>query len=273
MKTHDKRFSFGMGRLSSIAQYRGIFREFIVRDLKLRYEGASLGYLWTLIEPLLLTAVYFVVFGIIGRFDTIDDYILFLILGMLPWLWFQGSITAGTKSIRNRAGILSKVYVPLEIAPLSVIGAKTVEYIASIPIIIAVVILTGHMPTSLILLVPVGWLIQAALMVGLVLALSATNIMVRDIERLLPVMLRFAFYATPLLYPLAAAADRLPSALSWFYWFNPMTGVMEAYRAGFYPDLYQGWQYIAVAAAEALVILLAGWWVFIRLETEVLKDL
>ena len=272
MQTNDKRFSFALARLASIVQYRGILREFIVKDLKLRYEGATLGYLWTLIEPLLMTAVYFVVFGIIGRFE-IDDYILFLILGMLPWIWFQGSVNAGTKSIRNRAGILSKVYVPLEIAPLSIIGAKTVEYIASLPIIIAVVILTGHTPGPLVLLIPVGWLIQAAYMVGLVMALSATNILVRDVERILPVMLRFTFYATPLLYPLAAATDRLPAALSWVYWANPLTGIMEAYRAGFYPELYQGWEIIAVGAAEAFVILLAGWWLFIRLEAEVLKDL
>jgi ABC-2 type transport system permease protein len=261
-----------MSRIREILGYRNVLREFIQRDLKLRYEGAALGYLWTLFDPLLMTGVYFVVFGLIGRFN-IEDYILFLILGMLPWVWFSGTVTAGTRSLTNHAGIMSKVYLPRELAPLSVVGARTFEYVASLPILIVVALFTMRGPNWMIVLVPVAWILQLSLHVGASLALSATNVLVRDVERILNVSLRVAFYASPILYPLAEAQDRLPDLLAAAFWLNPMTGIMEMYRAPFYPDRFPGFGHFWVSVVECLLILVIGWHLFARLEPKVLKEL
>ena len=261
-----------MARAESIGAYRNVLREFIQRDLRLRYEGAVLGYLWTLFDPLLMTGVYYVVFGLIGRFG-IEDYILFLILGMLPWVWFSGTVTAGTRSITNHAGILGKVYMPRELAPLAVVGARSVEYVASLPIVLVVLVFTLRTPNWMIVLIPVAWVAQLAMHTGVALALSAANVLVRDVERVIAVTLRFAFYASPVLYPLLEAQERLPDALGAAFWLNPMVGIMEMYRAPFYPDLFPGFGHFWVSIASAVVILLVGWRVFARLEQRVLKEL
>ena len=111
------------------------------------------------------------------------------------------------------------------------------------------------------------------LTVGLVLALGAVNVLARDVDRLLTVLLRATFYATPILYPLALALDRIPGWLSVIYWINPLVGIMELYRAPFYPDLFYGWGPVLASLALTGVLLLVGIRTFRRLEPQILKEL
>ncbi len=261
-----------ISRIREIARFRGLLIELTVRDLRVRYEDTWLGYVWAVFEPLLMTSVYFVVFSIVGRFG-IENYALYLILGLLPWMWFTSSVTAGANSLIARAGLLSKIYVPREIAPLSVVAAKTVEYAASVPVAVGFILATRHPPSWFLLAVPLAWILQLLFTTGVVLILSAANMLVRDVERVLRVVTRAMFYGTPILYSFQDALDSLPSGLIWLYWINPMTGILEIHHAAFYPDQFAGWNIVMVGAAISVGFFIAGWYTFSRLEPLVLKEL
>lgn len=258
--------------LRRVLAARPVLRELVIRDLKLRYEGAVLGYFWTVFEPLLLTGIYYVVFGIVGRFG-IDDYPLFLILGILPWLWANGTINGASRSISGRGGLFGKVYLPRQLAPLSVTGAKTVEYLASLPIVLLLALIAGRAPDARLLLVPVGWIIQLTFLVGIGLIVSSMNAIANDVERFLRPALRALFYATPILYPGTLASDRFPDVLMPIIWINPLTGPMELYRYAFYPELFVGWGPVVSSSLIAIVFFFVGWATFIRLEPTVLKEI
>ncbi|MDA2978935.1 MAG: ABC transporter permease [Actinomycetota bacterium] len=259
-------------RIREIARYRGVLTELVRRDLRVRYEDTWLGYFWAVFEPLLMTLVYFVVFTIVGRFG-IENYALYLILGLLPWMWFVQSISAGTKSLTARAGLLSKIYVPREIAPLSVVASKAVEYAVSIPVAILFIVITGQSPSWFVAAVPLAWLLQLMFVTGAVLMLSAANMLVRDVERVLRVITRAMFYGTPILYSLQSALDGLPAYVTWLYWINPMTGILELHHAAFYPDMFAGWGIVATSTGISTLFFVLGWVVFTRLEPLVLKEL
>lgn len=258
--------------MRDILAYRDVLRELVVRDIRVRYENTWLGYLWAVFEPLLMTSVYFVVFSIVGRFG-IENYALYLILGLLPWMWFVATINAGTKSLTSQSGLISKVYVPREVAPISVVVAKTFEYFASIPVAILFIIATRRTPSPYLLVVPLAWVIQTMFATGLVLVLSAANTLVRDVERILRVVLRAMFYGTPILYALEDALKILPSSLTWLFWVNPMTGVLEVHHAAFYPEQFAGWTIVVVSTAMSALIFLFGWAFFRKLEPLVLKEM
>ncbi len=258
--------------LRKVLKAQRLWRELVVRDLKLRYEGAFLGYLWTVFEPLMLVGVYYVVFGLVARFD-IADYPFFLVLGILPWTWFNTSVRGASNSITRNRGLFGKVYIPRQLAPLSVVGAKGVEFIASLPIIAVMALVASRQPTiDLVWWIP-AIVIQVAFTIGLTMLISALNAIARDVERILNPTLRAAFYATPVLYPVSAALDRFPEAIQWLVYVNPLVGPMELYRKGFYPELFVGWGPILSSVALSLVMLATGWTVFKRLEPVVLKEI
>lgn len=259
-------------RIQEIFAFRGVLQELVVRDLRVRYENTWLGYLWAVFEPLLMTSVYFVVFSIVGRFG-IDNYALYLILGLLPWMWFTATINAGTKSLTAQAGLISKVYVPRELAPISVVLAKSIEYLASIPVAVLFIIATRRAPSAYLLAIPLAWAIQLMFATGVTMMLSAANVLVRDVERVLRVVVRAMFYGTPILYALSDALEILPPALTWLFWVNPMTGVLEIHHAAFYPDQFTGWVIVAASAAISIAFFVAGWSLFRKLEPMVLKEM
>jgi ABC-2 type transport system permease protein len=244
----------------------------ITRDLKLRYEGALLGYLWTVFEPLLLTGVYYVVFGLVARFQ-VPNYPFFLIIGLLPWTWFNTSLRGSSTSITRNAGLFGKVYIPRQLAPLSVVGAKAVEFLASLPILVVAAVIAGRSPNIGLLWWIPALAIQATASVGLALLVSALNAIARDVERILVPALRAGFYATPVLYPLSAALERFPDLIQWVIYINPLVGPLELYRLGFYPEQFVGWTPVISSAAISTLLLIVGWTVFKRLEPTILKEL
>lgn len=245
----------------------------MLRDLKLRYGSSVLGYAWTIFEPALLTAVYYVVFSLLGRFG-IEDYALFLMLGLLPWLWFNGVAIAGSRSLINQSALLQQVFMPRELPPLSVVFAKGVEYVASIPVLIVLALILRRFPDWRIFwTLPVSLLLLVMTCIGTACLLSAANVLLRDVERLLRVIMRALFYLSPILYPLATASDSFGSWAKYAYAINPLTAPLELIRLPFYPDLYPGWKPIVASGTVAFVALLIGVLAFWRLESQVLKEL
>lgn len=244
------------------------------RDLKLRYADSLLGYVWTVLEPLMMGAIYWFVFTVIfHRSVGADPYIVFLLAGLLPWMWFTSSLTEGAKSLLSQRRLIASTALPRQIWVLRTVGAKTVEFLFSVPVfVLFVVVYRPHVNWHLVL-VPAGFAIQLLLLLGLGLLLAPVTMLVRDVEPLIRVGTRAMFYASPIIYSLQDVLSAgMPEGLKRLYELNPVTGIMECYRAGFFSIPVHPLPIIA-AAVWALLAMLGGWIVFRRLEPRVLKEI
>jgi ABC-2 type transport system permease protein len=221
-------------RTRRIWDYRRILRLLVVRDLKVRYAGSLLGYVWTVLEPLLLTLVYFFMFTKIFHRNAGADYspyMLYLITGQLPFFWFQGSVTATTRALRSEAQMVRSSNVPRELWVLRVVASKFVEYFLALPVMAIFAVAYLVHPTIYVFLLPLAWVIEAILCVGIGLVLAPLNVLVRDVERIVPVVVRVLFFASPVLYSI----EQAPKAFRLFYSFNPCVGFLQLTRAAFFP--------------------------------------
>jgi ABC-type polysaccharide/polyol phosphate export permease len=201
------------------------------REVKLRYQGTILGFLWTLAKPLLLALVlYFALNKVLGVKVGNAPYHLFLLSALFPWGWFQASIQFSAASFSNNAPLLKKVYFPRFVLPLSTVANQLFHFCLSIPILMLLLIVSGRYPGPEWLLgIPVLIAIQLLLLAGAVLVVSSLNVFLRDLEHLVEVFLNLWFYLTPILYSL----ERVPKKVQPVMLINPMTSLVEAWRSLF----------------------------------------
>jgi ABC-type polysaccharide/polyol phosphate export permease len=218
------------------------------RELKLRYQDTVLGFVWSLIKPLLLGAVLYVALGRIVRIN-IPDYQLFLLSALFPWTWFQTSVMLSTSSFAHNGNLIKKVRFPRFVLPFSVVANNMVHFLLSIPILLLFILAAGNRPSPLWLVgIPLLTLIQLGLLMGIVLLLASFDVFFRDLEHLTEVFLNLWFYMTPILYPVS----RVPERLKPLYLINPLSPLTEAWRKLFTENTLPGpeiWVSIAFAAA------------------------
>lgn len=263
-----------LSRIAAVVDRRPVLWILVVRDLRVRYARSVLGYLWTILDPLAMAAVYFVVFTYIFKARRIAEqpYFLYLLVGLLAWQWFSGSLTDTTRALLQEAKLVRSTNLPREMWVIRVVIAKGIEFVLSLPILAGFVIyymLVGktHLSWGL-LLFPLGVVMQSALLVGVGLLLAPITALVTDTQRVVRIFLRLFFYLTPVIYGVHAA----PLALRHLLSANPMTGILELYRAGLFTGEVR-WEAVAVGAVVTLVVLFLGAVVFSRLERAVLKEI
>lgn len=258
-------------RIWRIYRYRSVLGLLVSRDLKVRYSGTFVGYLWTIIEPLMLSLIYWFIFGFVfnGRDVGADPYILYLLSGMLPWTWANTVIGDSTRALRNEARLVRTVNIPREIWVLRIVGAKYVEFIFSLVVLAAFMIGYQRYPTWWILLIPLAMILQAVLLTGIGLLLAPLTVLFKDLERLIRILLRMLFYLTPVLY----SVHKLPEIAQKAYVVNPMVGILEIYRAVIFPELGVNYYAIGFSVVGAFMILLLGTYVFRSVENSALKEL
>lgn len=271
--------------VGAVWSHRNALRLLIRRDLAVKYQQSVLGYLWSLIEPLGMGTIYFFVFGVLYRSATdrhlgaaADSYPLFLITGIFAWMWTNSAIGEATNALTGQARLITTMNMPREVFPIGRVAARFAEYLAGVPILItlAVVYATrGEVRFGVWLLaLPLAVLVQATLLIGLALLLSALNVLLRDVERFIRLLTRVLFYATPIIYPLSLVRDSsMPGWLKTGYELNPLVGIFQLHHATWYPDEFPGPRLLGTAVAGSLLVFLLGWWAFRRLEPAVLKEL
>jgi ABC-2 type transport system permease protein len=283
LRSRPRGFKSGQGndrlveRIRRVWEFRRILRLLVGRDLKVRYAGSALGYLWTVLEPLIMSLVYWFVFvKLIGRHIGYNPYIVFLLSGQLAWFWISSVITGSMRALRNEAQMVRSSNVPREIWVLRVVGSKAMEFLFSLPILAAFALLYRAPVTPGILLWPLGMLMSALLATGLALMFAPLAILVRDVERIVPPILRVLFYLSPILFSVEKLDERLRhvhlGVLQHVQALNPFTGIMEVFRATFFkPELR--WRDVGLSAAVCLLVLVLGVAVFRRLERQMLKEI
>lgn len=264
-------------RLAAVAARRQVLAQLAGRDLRVKYGSSVLGYFWSLIEPLMLTAVYYVFFTVLlgrARFG-IEHYELFLMLGVLPWLWVASTVNASMRALRSQSKLITKVRLPREVFPLGVVLAKAFEFVASWLVIALLAALAGFAPTQNILYLPLVVLLQLVLLTGLSLLLSSVNVMVRDLEQMSRIITRAGFYLSPVIYPVTRflETDRLPEWTKVVYQSNPLVGIFGFYRSIFYPEFFPTTTMILSTVVGSVAVFVIGYATFIWLEPRVLKEL
>ncbi|MGI5147130.1 ABC transporter permease [Plantactinospora sp. CA-294935] len=269
----------------AVWSHRNTLRLLVRRDLAVKYQQSVLGYLWSLIEPLGMGVIYFFVFGVLYRSatdrhlgDAADSYPLFLITGIFAWMWTSSAIGEATAALTGQARLITTMNLPREVFPIGRVAGRFAEYLAGLPILVGVAIVYASLDRIelgwSLLALPLAVLIQATLLVGIALLLSSLNVLMRDIERLMRLVTRVLFYATPIIYPLTLVRDSsLPDWVKIVYELNPLVGIFQLHHAVWYPDEFPDARLLGVAVGGSLLVLLAGWWVFRRLEPAVLKEL
>lgn len=241
------------------------------RDLRVRYSTSVLGYLWSVIDPLVMAAIYWFVFVVVfqrgGRVGE-DPYIVFLLAGLLPWMWFTGAVSDSTRAFLREAKLVRSTSIPRTIWVNRIVLSKGIEFVASIPVLVVFALLTGAEVTWFALLFPLGIILQAVLTVGVGLIVAPLVVFFRDLERATKLVLRFLFYASPIVYGLTD----LPESLHVLAAFNPLAGVFSIYRSAFFPQQLS-WLAVGGSALVSVILLVIGLVVFSRSERAVLKEL
>ena len=242
-------------------QYRELLKTNVQKEIRGKYKGSFLGVLWSFLNPLLMVLVYALVFPYIMR-TNVDNYLVYLITGVIPWNFFTTCITTGCNCVWINGGIIKKVYFPREILPISVVTAGLINFLISCVIILLFVLFGGIGFSIQLLWLPLIAIIQSALSLGLLFILSAINVYVRDIEYLVGFLLNLLFYATPILY----TADMFPESIRWVLYLNPMTTIIESYRNIFYYQQSPALTSLMIVFAVSFMILIIGYLIFKKLE-------
>lgn len=250
-----------MKLFKEVYSYREMLRNLVKRDLRTRYKASFLGFLWTFVNPLLQLVVYSAVFSTILRMN-VDKYPMFLFVALLPWIFFSNCTQTGTTLIVSYGNLIKKIYFPREILPLANASAGLINLALSFLIaFVALFIFKIPLNISLIAL-PLVMLVQFIFTLGFVYFLSALNVCFRDIEHLWGILTMAWFYLTPIVYPL----DMVPSKYIQYFFYNPFTAFIMAYRDILYRGIFPNFTILFNLLIISLLILLFGYLVFKRLE-------
>ncbi|MFT4050904.1 MAG: ABC transporter permease [Microbacterium sp.] len=240
------------------------------RDLRVRYATSALGYLWSVLDPLVMSLIYWFVFTQVFQRGDIgaQPYIVFLVSGLLPWVWFNLAVTDFTRAFKKDARLVRSTAIPRSIWVLRIVLSKGVEFLFSVPVVIVFAVFAGATVGWGLLLVPLGVLLQTILLVGLGLVVAPLCVLWGDLERTTRLVLRALFYATPIIY----GVGDLPDGFRELAALNPLAGIFTLYRVGLFP---QEWDTLTVTGGAFLsvILLVVGAAVFRRLEPSVLKEL
>ncbi len=265
---HRPRVSM-IAHLRELWQYRELTWNLVVRDLKARYKNSVLGFVWSLLNPLGMMIVFTIVFTIMLP-NQIERFPIFLLCGLLPWNYFTGGVMMSTNSIVGNAGLVKKVYFPREVLPISTVLSTLVNFLLSLLVLFAVLLVTRSRLSPWLWLLPVVIFVQTCFVLGIAFILSALNVFYRDTIMIMDVVLLAWFFLTPVVYPI----DILPSSYQllgltldvrrWMYILNPMASLIAAYRDLLYWGYRTNLDFFLRTAVTSLVILFGGYWFFLR---------
>jgi lipopolysaccharide transport system permease protein len=240
--------------LTELYQYRALLLSLISRDLKVRYRGSALGFLWTFINPLILMGIYTLVFSVYMR-SAMPNYSYFMLCGLLPWLWFSGSVSGGASSISDRRDLISKVRFPPQILPMTVIGSALMNYLFSLPILMAFAFGLGVKVGLPLVAFPLIVIVQTIFTAGLVYFLASANVMFRDLQHIVPNIISFVFFLTPIIYPIEQIPERYRQFVAIA---NPIAALLMGYQDIFYYDRWPRFVPLAAVAGLGVVLFALG---------------
>lgn len=238
-----------------IYKYRELLIELVKREIKARYKQSILGYAWVILVPLVNLVVLTLVFSFFIRIPTGNvPYPAFLFVALVPWTFTANSITFATQSLLSNSTLITKIYLPREIFPTASVLAKMVDFVLTFLILIVFLLVYRVQLTPYFLFVPLIYLIQVLLVLGVSYILSAINVFFRDVENVIGVFLTVWMYVTPVLYP----QELIPERYVPFFNLNPMMPIVNAYRNVMLYGTAPAWQSFIYSACVSTLIFIFG---------------
>ncbi len=252
----------------SIFQYRELLKNLVIKDLKVKYRNSILGFLWSLLNPLMMIVVYSVALKYILRVQ-VENFPLFLIVGILPWNLFSGATMAATEAVLANANLIKKISFPREILPIATVLFHFAQFLLALLVFFPALIFLGAPWTPAITAYPLVLLLQVVFTFGVALFLSAITVSYRDVKYLTEVALMILFWMTPIIYHLSM----VPESVRWLFQLNPMAAYITAYHDMLYWGRWPSVQMLLLGSLWAGLALLVGSWVFRRRQRFFAEDL
>lgn len=242
--------------------YRELLGSFVRRDIKIRYKQTALGFLWVIIQPLFMVLIFSIFFGGLAKVPSDDiPYPLFVLAALLPWTLFAEGLTRSTTSMVTNAQIMTKVYFPRLIMPISGILSPLVDFFISLSLLAIFMAYYGILPTLNVIFLPLFILLALATSLSVGLWLSALNVKYRDFQYTVPFIIQIWMFASPVVYP----ASLLPESVRFLYGLNPMAGVIEGFRWALFGTGMPG-AMMLVSVGVVVFFLITGIFYFRRME-------
>jgi len=249
--------------LNELWAYRELLASFTLRDIKIRYKQTALGFLWVIIQPLFMVVIFSFFFGGLAKIPSNNvPYPLFVLAALLPWTLFAEGLTRSTTSMVTNSQIMTKVYFPRLIMPLSGIFSPLADFFVSISILAVFMAYYGFQPTLNVVFLPLFILLALVTSLGIGLWLSALNVKYRDFQYTVPFIIQLWMFASPVVYP----ASLLPESIRFLYGLNPMAGVIEGFRWALLGTEMPGMMMMLITVGIVVLLLISGMFYFRRME-------
>lgn len=277
-------------KLNDLWDARELLRQLVGKELKVRYKHSALGFLWSLLTPILMTAVFTAVFAVLIRIE-VEDFAAFFVAGYLVWAFFQNSVQSSVHAITGNGSLIRKVYFPREVLPLSTVLAQGIHFMLALGVLLPFLVYTRgvgalvHLPA-----VAVGVVLVGVFAAGLAMLFAAANVSFRDLQELVVVIFLVWFYATPVIYPYKLAVDVAADSPVGNFFFqiirlNPMTWFVRYFREPLYgiiarigpekasaPPTWPAPELVVATSLVAAITFVVGYLVFHRFAVTFAKE-
>lgn len=254
--------SFSLQKIGEIWTYRELLYFLTWRDVKVRYKQTALGATWAILQPLFMMVIFTIFFGRLAGVATNGiPYPVFALAALVPWTFFANSVTASANSLVGSANLITKVYFPRLIVPTAAMLAALIDFFLSFVLLAVLMVFYRVVPTTQILLLPVLILLTGAFALAVGIWMSALNVKYRDVRFALPFLIQLWLFVSSVIVPSSA----VPQKWRWLLWFNPMSGIIEGYRAALFGVPFD-WTSLAIASILTILALLYATFSFSRVE-------
>lgn len=253
--------------LREIWSYRDLLMTLAWRDVKLRYRQTALGAIWVVFQPLMAAGIFTVIFGRVAQLGGGPiPYFVLSFAGMMAWGLFSGTLTKSSICLVGNAHLVSKIYFPRLVLPLSTVFGVLIDFGVSLGMMVFLMATFRLVPPVEVLLLPVWMALLLMIALGVGFFAAALTVSYRDVQYVLPVMVQFLLYASPVGYSLEKAAEKLPASFHWFFLANPLSGLLEAFRWSLLGTAAPPPGLLAYSAVFAFAVFLLGAFAFRRME-------
>lgn len=246
---------FSLEDIKELWRFKELFYFLTWRDLKVRYKQTAIGVLWALFQPFITMIVFTVFFGKLAKMPSDGiPYPIFVYTGLLLWQFFSGSLGEISNSLITNKAIITKVYFPRLILPISAVITKFVDFLIASLILIGLMFYYGYTPNLTgLLILPILLIITFLAALGFGLFLAAINVRYRDVRYVLPFFIQMMLFLTPVIYPAS-----ITGKYSWILALNPMTGVIKAARAAILGNAPINWILLGISAGACIIMVIIG---------------
>jgi lipopolysaccharide transport system permease protein len=246
-------------------EYRELLFAFVVRELKVRYKQTFIGVAWVLLQPLVTMLIFTVIFGKLAKMPSDNVwYPAFALTALLPWTYFSQAVTRSGGALVGNANLVSKVYFPRILLPLSMIVAPLVDLALSLVLLFGLLMYAGIPLTLKVITLPLFIFVAMLTAMGVSLFISAANVRYRDVGHAVPFLIQIWMFVSPIVYPVSL----VPEQWRWLYGLNPMAGVIEGFRWALLGQTVPDVAVMAVSACVFFIFLIAGVLYFRQMERQ-----